>query len=148
MRDFPRSEANLDNLSVPGLSLDDALHRKPSAPLVQTDDPNQTLLNLILGLPGLTEPGGKRLTQVEYARARKPDLVLVALGYQEVLEPLVDGHVHGGRQAKVSTFATHFKKLLAELAKGGPKMVVCTIPNPLDTAYFSSMKTAAHSLRT
>ncbi len=148
LRDFPRAEADLDNLSVPGLTLADALDRRPSTPLVQTDDANQTLLNLILGVPGLTKADGKLPTQLEYAKSRRPDLVLVALGYQEVLEPLVDGHVHGGRRADVSGFGADYRRLLDSLAAKGRKIVVCTVPNPLDTAYFSSLKTAAHLLRT
>jgi hypothetical protein len=116
--------------------------------MVQTDDANQTLLNLILGVPGLTKTGDELPTQLEYAKARKPDLVLVALGYQELLEPLVNGHVHGGRRASVSGFEKDYKKLLGELAADGRKIVVCTVPNPLDTAYFSSLESAAHILRT
>lgn len=148
LKDFPRTAASLDNLSVPGLSVADALGRRPFAPLVQTDDANQTLLNLILGVPGLTKAGGELPTQLEYAKSRKPDLVLVALGYQEVLEPLVDGHVHGDRRADVSGFGADYERLLDGLTAEGRKIVVCTVPNPLDTAYFSSRETAARILRT
>ncbi len=150
LKDFPREKADLDNLSVPGLSLADALNRRPTAPLVQTDDANQTLLNLILGVPWLTRnvEGEQAPTQIEYAKSREPDLVLVALGYQEVLEPLVDGHIHGGRRADVSDFGANYDRILDELTAKGRKMVVCTVPAPLDTAYFSSLETAAHILRT
>lgn len=147
-REFPPKKRLLNNLSVPGLSVADALARKPSAPIVQPDDANQTLLNLILGIPGLTEAGGELLTQVEYANSRNPDFVLVALGYQEVLEPLVDGHIHSGRMADISSFGADYAKLLKGLAADGRKIVACTVPNPLDTAYFSSVKTAANILRT
>lgn len=153
LKDFPRDEADLGNLSVPGFSVADALERRPRAPMVWTDDPQQTLTNLILGVPGLTWTRGKLPTQVEYARARKPTLVLIALGYQEVLEPLVPGHIHGGRRADLKDFDKNYKKLLDRLAGGRPPggkttVVATTIPNPLDTAYFSSLETAAHILRT
>ena len=143
-----RDGAILNNLSVPGLSVNGALKRRPSAPLVQSDDANQTLLNLILGIPGLTEANGSLPTQVEYANSRKPDLVLIALGYQEALESLVDGHLHEGHATDLTSFAKDYAKLLKDVSKKGRKVVVCTIPNPLDTAYFSDLKTAAHILRT
>ena len=148
VKNFPRDGARLNNLSVPGLSVNGALKRRPSAPLVQVDDANQTLLNLILGVPGLTEADGTLPTQVEYAKSRNPDLVLVALGYQEVLESLVDGHLHEGHATDLTTFAKDYAKLLKEVSKKGRKVVSCTIPNPLDTAYFSDLETAAHILRT
>lgn len=148
VREFPREGPDLDNLSVPGLSLSDALTRRPSAPLVQTEDANQTLLNLILGIPGLTLKGGELPTQIEYAVSRNPDLVLVALGYQELLESLVDGHTHGERRADVSRFGSDFEDLLDQLVAKDRKIVVCTVPNPLDTAHFSDLRTAAHILRT
>ncbi len=148
LKDFPRDAADLGNLSVPGFSVADALERRPRAPMVWTDDPQQTLANLILGVPSLMKRRGKAPTMVEYARARKPTLVLVALGYQEVLEPLVPGHVHGGRHADLSSFEQHYRKLLRAFPAGDATVVLATIPNPLDTAYFSSLETAAHILRT
>ncbi len=145
---FPREAADLGNLAVPGFTVADALERRPRAPMVWTDDPKQTLANLILGDPGLTRAGGEVATMVEYAKARKPTLVLVALGYQEVLEPLVAGHVHAGEAADLSRFGEHYERLLGELSGRRTTVVVCTIPNPLDTAYFSDLETAAHILRT
>ena len=148
LEDFPRAEADLGNLSVPGATVADALERRPRPPMVWTDDPQQTLVNLILGVPSLTATGAKAPTMVEYARARKPTLALIALGYQEVLEPLVPGHVHGGRRADVASFEKHYKKLLGQLAGGDTTVIAATIPDPLDTAYFSSLETAAYILRT
>src|SRR4051812_25401119 len=40
-----------DNLSIPGLTLAEAVERKPAAPLVQRDDPRGTALNFVLGTP-------------------------------------------------------------------------------------------------
>ncbi len=148
LKDFPRDAADLGNLSVPGASVADAVERRPQAPMVWTDDPQQTLMNLILGVPSLTRGRGKPPTMLEYARARKPTLVLIALGYQEVLEPLVPGHVHCGRHADLGSFEKHYRKLLRAFPTSGATVVVATIPDPLDTAYFSSLETAAHILRT
>ncbi len=138
----------VDNLSVPGFSVSDALGRRPKLPLVWPDDPQQTLTNLILGVPSLTSGDGKPPTQVEAAKARQPTLVLVALGYQEVLEPLVPGHIHGGRKSGDKSFEKKYGKLLDQLTGNDTTVVATTIPNPLDTAYFSSLETAARILRT
>ena len=114
-------KAELGNLSVPGFSVADALNRRPKAPVVWTDDPKQTLVNLILGIPSFTnlkKNGGRPPTQVEYARKREPTLVLVALGYQEVLEPLVPGHIHGGERADLASFEKDYKQLLTRVSGG------------------------------
>jgi hypothetical protein len=160
LRDFPRAEADLGNLSVPGLRVADALRLRPRSPLVWSDDPKQTLVNLILGLPGLTRAGGELPTQLEYARARRPTLALVALGYQEVLEPLVEGHQPTPSRARpearpgegeptdLARFEADYAALLDGLAGGGTTLVAATIPNPLDTAYFSDLETAARICRT
>ncbi len=138
----------LDNLSVPGFGVADALGRRPKAPMVWTDDPQQTVTNLILGIPSLTTGDGKSPTQVEAAKARHPTLVLIALGYQEMLEPLVPGHIHAGRTSDLKAFEKHYRKILDEISSTDTTVVVATIPNPLDTAYFSSLETAARILRT
>ncbi len=146
--DFPRDAADLSNLSVPGLRLAEALGRRPSAPLVQSGDAKQTLLNLILGLPSLTRAGAKLPTQLEYARSRRPTLALVALGYQEVLEPLADGFLQDPKAADLAGFEDHYGRLLAALATKKRSLVVATIPDPLATAYFSDLESAAHIIRT
>ncbi len=148
LEDFPRQEADLGNLSVPGFRLADALGRRPRGVLVQGDDAKQTLTNLILGLPGLQEKGGKLPTMVEYAKARQPTFALVALGYQEVLEPLATGHVHDAEPAELASFGSDYAKLLEDVAGEKTTVLLLTIPNPLDTAYFPSLESAARILRT
>ena len=148
LKEFPRDEADLGNLSVPGFRVADALERRPRAPMVWTDDPEQTLTNLILGVPSLTQADKALPTQVEYAKARKPTFVLVCLGYQEVLEAAADGYLRGREPADWSRFADHYGQILDELGGARTTIVAATVPNPLDTAYFSSLETAARILRT
>lgn len=143
-----RDEADLGNLSVPGFRVADALERRPRAPVVWTGDAQQTLTNLVLGVPGLTRADKTLPTQVEYAKARKPTFVLVCLGYQEVLEPLADGYLRGRAPADWSRFAEHYGRILDELGGRKTTLLVTTIPNPLHTAYFSDLETAARILRT
>lgn len=148
LRDFPREEADLGNLSVPGLRVADALRLRPRPPLVHRDDPKQTLVNLILGLPGLARESGTLPTQLEYAKARRPTLALVVLGYQEVLEPVVEGHLHPGEATDLARFEADYGELLDGLAGTGATVVAATVPSPLDTAYFSDLETAARICRT
>ncbi|MCP4654650.1 MAG: hypothetical protein GY856_04430 [bacterium] len=148
LKEFPRNDADLGNLSVPGLRVAEAARRRPRTPLVQSDDPKQTLVNLILGMPGLTRSDGELPTQLEYAKARRPTLALVALGYQEVLEPLATGHVHDAEPVDLASFGDDYARILAELGGETTTVVAATIPNPLDTACFSSLETAAKILRT
>ncbi len=148
LKGFPRHKADLGNLAVPGFRVADALEKRPRVPMVQSDDPLQTLTNLILGLPGLTRSGAALPTQVEYAKARRPTFVVVCLGYQEVLEPVVPGHRHGRDPADLNRFAEQYGTLLDELGGERTTLLVTTVPNPLDTAYFSDLVTAAKILRT
>lgn len=65
------------NLSVPNFRLDDSLSRRPVPPLVQSD-PQQTLINLILGFPSMILTKDVPLwTQLDYARAMMPTFALV-----------------------------------------------------------------------
>ena len=86
-KDFPGSDQALNNFSIPGFTVHDALNSRPKSPLVHRDDAQQTLINFILGLPDLTEAEGALPTQVEAVCAGQPTLILVALGFHDVLEP-------------------------------------------------------------
>ena len=147
-KDFPGTNAPLDNLAVPGFTARDARTLRPRPPLVHRRDAKQTLVNFILGLPGLTEVDGALPTQLEAAVARKPDLALVELGYHELLELCVKGYLHSGERMDLPTFETDYEHIVSELAATGATIVVTTIPDPIDTAYCSTLSTAATILRT
>jgi hypothetical protein len=130
------------NLSVPGFRLADSLNRRPSSPLVQQRDTLQTVTNLILGYPAMILGRDKPLwTQAEYAVQMSPTLVIVELGYFDVLEPAVTDDP--SKLPDVAAFRTNFTRLLAQLNRASPQMVVMTIPDPFDTAFFSSVQTAS-----
>jgi hypothetical protein len=147
-KDFPGKGAPLDNLAVPGFTARDARTLRPRPPLVHRRDAKQTLVNFILGLPGLTNGAETLLTQLEAAVARKPDLALVELGYHELLELCVKGYLHSGERMDLPTFEADYEHIVSELAATGATVVVTTIPDPIDTAYFSTLTTAATILRT
>lgn len=147
-KDFPGDEAPLNNLSVPGFTARDCLTLRPKAPLVHRNDAKQTLVNFILGLPGLTGMNDTLPTQLEAAVQRKPDLAFVELGYHELLELCVQGYLHSGERMDLPTFEADYDQIVAALAATGATVVLSTIPNPVDTAYFSTLAAAATILRT
>jgi hypothetical protein len=126
------------NLSIPGFRLSDSLNRRPSPPLLQRDS-LQTTTNLILGYPALVAGKDKPLwTQAEYAVQMNPTLVIVELGYYDVLEPAVNDNP--SQLPDVATFRTNLTTLLTRLTLGSyPQIVVMNIPDPFDTPYFNTL---------
>ena len=137
--------ADLGNLAVPGFTLADALERRPIAPLVDRSSSLQTLTNFILGLPELEiRPDGGR-TQVEYALGLHPTLALVCFGYDETLRAAVDGDLR--ILPTRLTFERQLSRLLRTLEQE-TSVIVTTVPDPFDSAYFSPPRTAAEILKT
>ncbi len=134
------------NLSLPGMTLADALTRRPAPPVVRGDDALQTAVNLVLGMDGpLTAPAAARPTLLEYALARKPTLALVELGYAEVLAAAADGRAE--QMPDPAVFRTQYAQLVQALRAIECVVVVTTIPDPVDTAYFSPLESAARVLK-
>ncbi len=141
--DFP-PDLFVFNLSVPGLRLADSLTRRPVPPLIQERDSQQTVINLILGYPTLiagallTTPTTLPLwSQAEYAVALNPTFVIVELGYYDVLEPAVLDNP--SLLPDVTTFGNNLTTLLAKLKASNPQILVMTIPDPFDTAFFTTV---------
>jgi hypothetical protein len=140
---FPPTTALLNNLSIPGAQLGDAMTRKPVFPLIQRDA-QQTVINMILGYPAMIAPPPTFvpfLTQVEYANlAVKPTAVLVELGYYEVLTAAIADNP--AALPDVNTFIATYADLLDALKVNGATVIATTIPDPFDSAYFTSMTNA------
>src|SRR6188768_668699 len=121
------------NVSIAGLKLIDALTRRPASPLIHRSDGLQTALNLILGLPGLLMPGDAQLpTAIEYALFRQPTLTLVALGVYDVLDAAFKGDPVWIPDE--GSFRANYESVLASFARTPATAVVCTLPDPSDTA--------------
>lgn len=145
LKDFPPSMP-LHNLSVPGFKVADALNLRPIAPLVHRDDTKQSLANLVLGMPDLMHQGDQPLmTQLEYALKWKPTFTLIELGYHEVMEAAVAFDLKALPDLK--TFREHYRRILTELREAGSEVLVMTIPDPADTAFFSPIESAAQILK-
>ena len=133
------------NLSVPALKLADSMGRRPVRPMVQKNDIQQTMINMILGYPAITLQSSVPLwSQAEYAVAMNPTLVLVELGYYDVLEAAVKGDV--SLLPDAATFQTNYAKLLSTVAVSRPTIIATTVPNPIDTAYFTTLPNATRLL--
>jgi hypothetical protein len=129
------------NVSVPGLTLNDSVNMRPVAPVVQRGNMKQTVFNMILGYPQLILNNVPQWTQLEYAKALRPTVVLVELGYYEALDAAVRGDA--SLMPAATDFGDTYGKVLSELRSTQAQVIVMTIPNPIDTAYFNSVAAAA-----
>jgi hypothetical protein len=125
----------VQNASVPGLTLSDAIAMRPVSPVMQ-NDMKQTAFNLLLGFPQLFfQRPVPMWTQFEYAQAMNPTLALVELGYYEALDAAVKGDPT--RIPDAATFGKTYTSVLAGLRGLHAEVVATTIPNPIETAYFT-----------
>jgi hypothetical protein len=136
----------VSNLSVPGFKLSDALNLRPAQPLICRNDAKQTAINLILGILPIMRGEEKLLpTQLEYALQRHPTFTVIELGYYEVLEAAVKGDPV--LLPDVNSFHSNYAKLFKALKDSGSELLVLTIPDPTDTAHFSTVEEAAKVLK-
>src|SRR5258705_1998479 len=82
--------------------------------------------------------------RVEYALECCPTLALICLGYSEALEAAVKGDAKLLPHA--DSFRADYSQLLAPLREAGAEVLALTIPDPFDTAYFSTLQAASKIL--
>lgn len=129
------------NLSVPGMKLADAISRRPAPPMIQSGDPQQTVINLILGYPSLILGQGKPLwSQLEYAEQMRPTLAIVCLGYHEATLAAAAGDV--SLMPEAAAFRTNLNTILSRLRATFSEVIVMNVPDPFDTGYFTPMESA------
>jgi hypothetical protein len=134
------------NLSVPGYRLFDALNLRPTQPLIQRDDAVQTAANLILGMIPITYGEGGRLpTQLECAVKRQPTFTLVELGYYEAVAAAVKADPDILPDA--NSFRSDYGMLLKTLKGACAEVLALNVPDPFDTAHFSTVDVAAEILK-
>ena len=133
------------NVSIPGMKLADALSRRPVRPLIQVNDSQQTLVNMTLAFPGMVAGPNKPLwTAAEYARQMNPSFGMVALGYAEMVEAAAKNDVV--LLPDPSAFRADFAQAVALVRGPGVPVAVATVPDPLDTAFVSTVEAAANLL--
>ena len=142
---FPVTESHA-NVSMPGLTLADALTRRAAQPLVRGDDALQTAVNLVIGMDGaLTSAEMATPTPLEYALAQKPTLAVIEVGFAEVLHAAITRNV--AAMPDQQTFRAQYEKLVSALRAAGCEVIVATIPDPSDTAHFSPVDAVARVLK-
>lgn len=141
--DFPPVEPP-QNLSVPGLRMADAVALRPAQPVVHRTDAKRTAVNLILGLHGLIHGEKDLPTQLEAALRQLPTFALIELGYAEALEAATGADP--GRLPSADAFREQASRIVEALRKNGAEVLVMTVPDPLDTAYFSPLDAAGRVL--
>jgi len=144
LAEFPPSAA-FSNLSVPGLTVAEAVSRRPRSPLIHADDARQTAINFIFGMPGVPDGQVPVRTPLECAVDYAPTLAVVALGYAEVLEAATAGQADAIPDDAV--FRAHYAQIVSSLRATGCDVIVTTIPDPMDTAHFSTSAAAARVVK-
>jgi hypothetical protein len=134
------------NLSVPNLRVDESLTLRPVSPIIHSDDSHQTAVNLILGFPAMILNRDVPLwTQTEYARNMVPSMALIELGYYDVLAAVVAGDAT--RIPDATSFRASYSQIVKSLRDMYVETIVTTIPDPMDTAYFSNTAAIARLTR-
>ena len=134
------------NLSVPGMTLRDALERKPCQPWVMQNDALQTACNLILGARRMAT-NVPTLAQVDCAASLNPTGVIVALGFAEALEAAIASGDGVGPPSLDSDkdFGDRYAEMVKRLSAA--TMLLFTVPDPFDTPFLMSPPHAARVLR-
>jgi len=136
--------APVDNIAFPGMTASATLNLKVRQPIIHRRDPNQTAFNLIVGLDSLVRGEGG-LSPLDYAVARHPSLALVELGYREAIEAAVMGDPK--LLPETESWEASLKQIFGALRANGATLLVLTVPDPFDTAYFSSLQAAANIVK-
>ncbi|HUG70816.1 MAG TPA: hypothetical protein VMM76_23915 [Pirellulaceae bacterium] len=142
--DYPRAE--FGNLSIPGFRVRDCLRLHPMCPSVHPQDPKQTLANLILDPHrSIDDTKVRPHTQLECAIGRHPTFVVVALGFAEVMEAAVSRQVE--RLPSLEDMRRDFESIVKAFCAAQCGVLVLNVPNPIDTAAFSSLESAGRVLK-
>jgi hypothetical protein len=134
--DFP-PQLFVFNLSMPGYRITDTVGRRPGAPIIRQNDMQETVANLVLGYPSLVLYNKPLWTQFEYAQQMNPTFAIVELGYDDVLSAAATGDLT--QLPNTSTFATTYSQVVSTLAANGATVMVMTVPDPTNTAYFTNL---------
>jgi len=133
------------NLSVPAFRLDDALELRPRQPLIDRTNAKQSMVNLTWGILPIAQGRNLSHTQAEHALHLSPTLTIIELGYYEALEVSVLGNPNLLPDAEF--FLSQYREILAQLKRSRTELLLVNIPDPFDTAHFSTVESAARVLK-
>jgi lysophospholipase L1-like esterase len=143
---FPRLNPfePVTDVAVPLQTVADALNRRPDNNLNSTDT-IQAATDLVLGFPCPVlfpcPPQSPAQTQVEQAVARRPSLIVIEIGSNDILRAITSGQLGSfsdpaGQAAFFADFNSNYGKLMDALAGTNAKLVVGNIPDVIQAAYF------------
>ncbi|HYK87128.1 MAG TPA: hypothetical protein VE398_00040 [Acidobacteriota bacterium] len=134
------------NVSVPFLRVSEGLSSRPAQPLVPDGNYKQSLINLVLGYPELTIEHPVSWSQIEYVEMMAPTFVIVEMGFGDVAEGALSGDM--GKITPTSSFATDYASVAKRLKDTAATVILLTVPDPTDTAYFATVDQVAGDLGT
>lgn len=147
LENFPPPTA-FSNSSVPGFTVADALRRRPSSPLLQRHDARQTAANLLIDPRGLMEGESDNPTLLESALSQVPTLIVIALGFDDMLEFIQQATTDHASSETKRCFRCDYDQMLNEVIASGASVIVVNPFSPLDTARYSTLDSASKVLNT
>jgi hypothetical protein len=132
------------NVSVPFLKVSEGLNTRPGQPLVGDMKYKQSLINLVMGYPELTIEHPVNWSQIEYVEMVAPTFVIVEMGFGDVVDGALSGDI--GKITPASSFASDYGKMAKRLYDTTATVLLLTVPDPTDTAYFSTVTQVATDL--
>lgn len=132
------------NVSVPFLKVSEGLSSRPAQPLVPEGNYKQALINLVMGYPELTIENPVNWSQIEYVEMISPTFVIVEMGFGDVAEGAL-----GGDAAKITpttSFAADYARMAKRLKDTTATVLLLTVPDPTDMAYFATVDQVAAEL--
>lgn len=130
MRENPTVQ-NTD-VSVPGITLNQALTVRPVAQIGPTTPSVQIFATYVLGFPSLLS--GNAPTEIELATQLKPTTVIEWLGNNDALVPALIGQLN--TLTPVDSFARDYETVLDRLTATGARIITANIPDVTEVAYF------------
>lgn len=129
------------NLSIPFIKVADTINTPPSLPFVREGNLKQTLINEILGYPEMVLEDPPIWSQIEYAELMAPTFAVLELGFGDVIEGALAGDP--SRITPASSFASDYDAVATRLKNTFANVLALNVPDPTDTAYFSTIEAAA-----
>ncbi len=145
LRKLPFSLFTFD-LSIPFIKVNEVINTRPALPFVREGNLKQTLINVILGYPELVLDSPPTWSSIEYAELMAPTLVIVELGFGDVIDGALTGDP--SKITASSSFATDFSAIATRIRNTFANVVVLNVPDPTATAYFCSIDQAAALYKT
>ncbi len=135
-RDNPTEQPT--NLAVPGMTVSDALNKRPS-PVIQSAI--DALANIVLGFPSPFIVPGPPQSQVEQAVALKPTTAIVWVGSNDALLPALVGSL--AALTPVDQFDASYRAILDAMSKTNAAVVTANIPDVTAIPYFTPVSAVA-----